>query len=60
MPAGALRISCVGEFKNARGTFYDQESRSKHPMLFSLATIRLCPHLREGSRARVAQLFIDV
>ena len=30
------------------------------PMLFSRATIRLYPHLREGSRARVTQLFIDV
>jgi hypothetical protein len=57
---GALGIPCVGEFKNGRGDFYDQESRSKHPVLFSRATIRLYPHLREGSRARVAQLFIDV
>ncbi|PYK14070.1 MAG: hypothetical protein DME64_12005 [Verrucomicrobia bacterium] len=47
-------------FKNGRGDFYDQESRSKHPVLFSRATIRLCRHLREVSRARVAQLFIDV
>ena len=45
---------------HCRGDFYDQESRSKHPMLFSRATIRLYPHLREVSRARVAQLFIDV
>jgi hypothetical protein len=29
-------------------------------MLFSRAAIRLYPHLREVSRARVAQLFIDV
>jgi hypothetical protein len=43
-----------------RGDFYDQESRSKYPMLFSRATIRLYPHLREVSRARVAQLFTDV
>jgi len=57
---GTLSVPCVGEFKNRLGDFYDQESRSKYPMLFSRATIRLCPHLREGSRARVAQLFIDV
>jgi hypothetical protein len=43
-----------------RGDFYDQESRSKHPMLFSRGTTRLYPHLREVSRARVTQLFIDV
>jgi hypothetical protein len=57
---GTLVIPCVGEFKNGGGDFYDQESRSKHPMLFSRATIRLYPHLREASRARVTQLFIDV
>ena len=57
---GTLSVPCVGEFKNRLGDFYDQESRSKYPMLFSRATIRLYPHLREASRARVAQLFIDV
>ena len=39
----ALAIPCVDEFKNGRGTFYNQESRSKYPMLFPRATIRLCP-----------------
>jgi hypothetical protein len=46
---GALGIRCVGEFKNGRGDFYDQESRSKHSMLFSRATfafIRICAKFR--------------
>ena len=57
---GTLSVPCVSEFRTVAATFHDQESRSKHPMLFPRATIRLYWHLREVSRARVAQLFIDV
>ncbi len=57
---GTLMISCLGEFRNGGGDFYEQESRFKHPMFSSRATIRLYRHLREVSRARVAQFFIDV
>ncbi len=46
---GTLVIPCVGEFKNGGGGFYDQESRSKHPMLFRVlpfAFIRFCANFR--------------
>jgi len=45
----AVHIPCVGEFKNGGGGFYDQESRSKHPMLFRVlpfAFIRFCANFR--------------
>jgi len=46
---GTLSVPCVGEFKNRLGDFYDQESRSKHPMLFRVlpfAFIRICAKFR--------------
>jgi hypothetical protein len=48
--SGALGIPCVGEFKNGRGDFYDQDNRDLSTRCFfrvlPFAFIRICAKFR--------------
>jgi hypothetical protein len=51
MPGGALGIPCVGEFKNDRGDFYNQESINGKTILVRFSVWGITPNMAQSQQA---------